>query len=128
MKNIRFNYFCIIISVIIIGILSRKINGIPLFLGDILYGMMIYFMIKLILINTKIATVALISLNTCFAIEFLQLYQANWIVEIRNTTIGHYILGQGFLWTDLLCLAIGVGLGFIINLVLVKNNRLKKSI
>jgi Protein of unknown function (DUF2809) len=128
MKNTRLNYFIIVVAIIIVGLLSRKISGIPLFFGDILYGMMIYFMFKLILINTKLITVTLISLNTCFAIEFLQLYQASWIVELRNTTIGHYIFGQGFLWIDLICLAIGVGFGVLINLVLLKSYRLNKSL
>jgi len=38
---------------------------------------------------------AIIALLICFSIEILQLYQANWMIEIRKTTFGHYILGQG---------------------------------
>jgi uncharacterized membrane protein YgaE (UPF0421/DUF939 family) len=42
--------------------------------------------------------------------------------------MGHYILGQGFLWSDLLCLTIGVGLAFVINLVFLKSYLLNKPL
>ena len=37
MKNVRLYYFISILLILILGILSRKISGIPLFIGDILY-------------------------------------------------------------------------------------------
>jgi hypothetical protein len=45
------------------------------------------------------------------AIELSQLYQASWIDSIRHTTLGGLILDFGFLWSDLACYALGVGLG-----------------
>ena len=48
------------------------------------------------------------------AIEISQLYHAPWIDSIRRTTLGGLILGFGFLWSDLACYAVGVGLGVII--------------
>ena len=44
-------------------------------------------------------------------IELSQLYHAPWIDSIRHTTLGGLILGFGFLWSDLACYAVGVGLG-----------------
>ncbi len=41
-------------------------------------------------------------------VEISQLYQDPWINNIRNTLIGHLILGKGFLWSDLLAYTIGV--------------------
>ena len=91
----------------ILGILSRKIPDIPLFIGDVLYAVLIYFGLRFILIDFKKATSLLLSLLFCFGIEILQLVQIDWLIAIRKTTLGHYILGEGFLWLDLLCYVVG---------------------
>ena len=107
MKSNRLNYFILIVLVLILGILSRKISNIPLFIGDVLYAVLIYFGFRFILIDFKKATSHLLSLLFCFGIEILQLVQIDWLIAIRKTTLGHYILGEGFLWLDLLCYVIG---------------------
>lgn len=120
MKTNRLFYFLIVISIIILGMLSRKIEAIPLFIGDILYACMIYFIIRFLFIQVKPQKIALISLLICYAIETLQLYQANWIVEIRNSNFGHLVLGQGFLWSDIMAYTFGVGLSFSIERLIYK--------
>ncbi|WP_459640848.1 ribosomal maturation YjgA family protein [Flavobacterium sp. CGRL2] len=57
---------------------------------------------------------ALLSLLICYSIEFLQLYQAEWIVELRKTLFGRYVLGQGFLWTDILAYTFGIAYAFLV--------------
>jgi hypothetical protein len=54
---------------------------------------------------------ALLSLLFCFMIEISQLYQAEWINDIRNTRLGGLILGQGFLWIDIVAYTAGVIIG-----------------
>ncbi|WP_330362501.1 ribosomal maturation YjgA family protein [[Clostridium] dakarense] len=44
-----------------------------------------------------------------------QLYQANWINNIRATTLGGLVLGHGFLWEDLVSYSIGMLLGVVID-------------
>ena len=44
-------------------------------------------------------------------IEISQLYQAEWINNIRHTTLGGLILGQGFLWSDMVAYTVGVIIG-----------------
>ena len=107
MKSNRLNYFFLIVLVLILGILSRKISGIPLFIGDILYAVLIYFGFRFLIMDSKKSTSLLLSLLFCFGIEILQLIQIDWLVAIRKTTLGHYILGEGFLWLDLLCYVMG---------------------
>lgn len=114
MKNRRFLYALLILATICSGLLSRKIKGIPLFIGDLLYAVMVYFMIRFLFPKTKAKKVALISLLVCYVIETLQLYQAGWIVSLRNTTIGHLVLGQGFLWSDIIAYTFGIGSIFFI--------------
>lgn len=113
MKN--FKYPILVLLIIILGILSRKISIIPLFVGDLLYAMMIYFIVRFFFNKNDLLKSAIIALLICFSIEILQLYQANWMIEIRKTTFGYYILGQGFLWSDLVAYFIGVLSSYLID-------------
>ncbi|MBC8985027.1 DUF2809 domain-containing protein [Pedobacter sp. N36a] len=96
-----------IVIVIIAGLLSRKTTLIPAIIGDALYAVMIFLMVKFLLIHADYRKIGLISLSICFLIEFSQLYNAPWINQIRNNTFGALVLGRGFLWTDLLAYTAG---------------------
>jgi len=111
-------YAFIILIIIILGLLSRKTIVLPAVTGDALYASMMYFIVRFFLIKYKIKEVAIISLAICFAIEFSQLYQAPWINTIRTTLPGRLILGQGFLWVDLLAYVAGVALAVLIDRLL----------
>ena len=124
MKNERLNYFISILLILILGILSRKISGIPLFIGDILYAVLIYFGFRFLIMDSKKSTSLLLSLLFCFGIEILQLVQIDWLIAIRKTTLGHYILGEGFLWLDLLCYIMGTLMAFLIDEKLIKTQNL----
>lgn len=115
LKNNRLYYFLALFITLILGILSRKITGIPLFIGDMLYAVLIYFGFRFLIMNSNKSTSLLLGLFFCFGIEILQLAQFDWLITIRKTTIGHYILGQGFLWSDLICYFIGSLAAFIID-------------
>lgn len=104
----RSRYLALITGIIILGLLSRRISGIPASTGDMLYAVMIFFIVRFVFIHKKTAFVSLLSLCICFAIESSQLYQADWINAIRNTLPGRLVLGQGFLWTDLIAYTAGV--------------------
>lgn len=115
MKSNRLNYFITILLVLILGILSRKITGIPLFIGDVLYAVLIYFGFRFLIMDSKKSTSLLLSLLFCFGIEILQLVQIDWLIAIRKTTLGHYILGEGFLWIDLLCYVVGTLMAYYLD-------------
>ena len=122
-KRNRLLYGTMIIIVMILGLYSRKmIAVIPSFLntylGDALWALMIFIAFGFIFIAMNTKKVALISLSFCYFIELSQLYHANWIDTIRNTTLGGLILGYGFLYSDLLAYAIGIGAGVIIEILI----------
>ena len=93
--------------------MSRKTTLVPLNTGDFLYAIMIYVLMRIILINKKAYQIAFLSLITCYSIEFLQIYQADWIIELRKTLFGRYVLGQGFLWSDILAYTFGIAVAFL---------------
>lgn len=83
-----------------------------MFVGDVLYAVMVYLGCRFQFLNLQILYRILLPLLFCFLIEFQQLANWSWLVSIRETTLGHYVLGQGFLWSDLLCYTLGVLLAF----------------
>jgi hypothetical protein len=111
MKQNRTTYCILIIFTIVIGLLSRHIAGIPLFIGDILWGLMVYFIARFLFIQKTIKWAVIASLLFSYGIEFSQLYQAAWINNIRHTVLGGLILGETFLWGDMLSYTVGIAIG-----------------
>jgi hypothetical protein len=120
MNKYRLFYFILIIVTIALGLLSRHVAGIPLFIGDVLWATMVYFIVRFLFMKRTIKWVAIASLLFCNAIEFSQLYQAPWINNIRHTVLGALILGEVFLWGDLLSYTVGVGIAVFIEMVFIK--------
>ena len=48
--------------------------------------------------------------------EFSQLYQASWIVEVRSYRLGHLALGSSFHWPDLAAYSVGALLGALLEI------------
>ena len=125
MKTNQFMYFIAIFLCIILGLASRMYssNLSPLIAhnaGDALWAMMVYFGFRFLLVQKNMRTAITLSLLFSFGIEFSQLYQSDWINQIRNTTIGALILGKGFLLIDLVRYTIGILLAAFVDLLGVK--------
>lgn len=126
----RLLYLLMVTIVICLGLLSRRISDhlpdlINLVLGDILWALMVYLLIRTVFRSWSIRKVALTGLSFSFLIELSQIYHAPWIDAIRNTTLGGLILGFGFLWSDLVAYSIGIGFGIIIDYYVLKNYLLR---
>jgi hypothetical protein len=118
MRKKRIVYSGLIFLIILLGILSRRIPIVPLCTGDVLWAMMIFFIVRFLFIDARVRSVALVSLSVCYLVEVSQLYQDAWINSIRQTILGGLILGQGFLWGDIVAYAAGILLGFLIEVAL----------
>ncbi|MTD69659.1 DUF2809 domain-containing protein [Flavobacterium sp. LC2016-13] len=127
MNKSRALYFVLFLLIIFLGIMSRKIALIPLYIGDLLYAVMIYFLVRILFTNQKSLQIIILSVSICYGIEFLQLYQAEWIVELRKTLFGRYVLGQGFLWSDILAYTFGVLFAFIMERIIFRNSNQKSA-
>ena len=119
MKN-RIRYFIITIIIMFMGLLSRKFmftfpRNIAPFIGDMLWAMMVYFGFRFLFPKLNITKSLVLAFLFSFSIEISQLYQAQWINNIRNTIIGGLILGHGFLFEDLISYSIGIILGCVVD-------------
>jgi Protein of unknown function (DUF2809) len=96
-----------------LGLLSRsqwlpRGSFIAEFAGDTLWAAMVYFGVALLMPKFRPQILAIYALIFAFAIEFSQLLEWPWIVQLRSDPFARLILGRGFLWTDLLCYTVGV--------------------
>ena len=82
--------------------------------GDVIWAGMFLFFLRMFFLHTTLWKLALVNFALGAADEFSQLYRAPWANSIRSTTLGRLLFGVGFLWSDILCYAIGTVMGFVI--------------
>jgi glycopeptide antibiotics resistance protein len=112
-QNKRFAYVLAVVMTIIFGLASRKFGHLlPPFVaenaGDMLWAMMVYFGFRFLLVRKNMLTAICLSFLFSFAIEFSQLYQADWINQLRATVLGALVLGKGYLTVDLIRYITGI--------------------
>ncbi|MFV9504237.1 MAG: DUF2809 domain-containing protein [Oscillochloridaceae bacterium umkhey_bin13] len=104
---------------IMLGLLTRSGLPMPALLatygGDTLYATMIFFMVAWLWPHWPGWRIALVALGFCYVIEFSQLLTFGWLEALRQTLTGRLVLGAGFLGSDLICYAVGVGLGLAVD-------------
>lgn len=111
------------VIVVSLGLLSRW-DAVPWpgfvrsYAGDTLWATMVVFLVALLRPGGRPGVSSGMALAVAWAVEWSQLYRAPWIDALRETVPGHLVLGQGFVWTDLLCHVVGVALGFGVLVVL----------
>jgi hypothetical protein len=113
----------LIAATLLTGLASRKLPGLfhPFFaeyLGDTLWALLVFYLLGFVFVGKPSAKLAVATLAFSYLIEFSQLYHANWIVSIRQTTLGALVLGHGFLYSDLICYTIGIVFGYLTELIL----------
>ncbi|MCH7225058.1 DUF2809 domain-containing protein [Haloferula sp. A504] len=117
-------YAALIGLTIAAGLASRSSLAVHLpafiatYAGDTLWALTLFLVIAFVFPGMTTRKIAVMALALSFAVEFSQLYQAGWINAVRDTRIGALVLGHGFLWSDLLCYAVGVGAGACLQLPL----------
>lgn len=95
--------------------------------GDVIWAGMFLFLLRVFFSQVKLWKLALICYAMGVADELLQLYHAPWIESIRQTRIGGLILGFGFLWSDVICYAVGTLIAYIL-ISFIERNDSRKSI
>lgn len=79
--------------------------------GDLLWALLVFLGFGFVFHRQSTLRLALLALGFAWAVEFSQLYHANWIDGIRSTRIGALVLGYAFNAPDLLAYAAGVAIG-----------------
>ena len=116
MNRNRTIYAALIALVIAAGLASRSPRfDLPEFLstyaGDTLWALLIFLGLGFLSPPSRPLVIAGTALLISFMVETSQLYQEDWLNQIRATRPGALVLGSGFLWSDFACYTIGVLLG-----------------
>lgn len=119
LKRNRFIYSILLLGVILLGLGSRMKNSslpswVSLYVGDVLWALMIFLITGLLFRKRSTSWVAMIAAGYAFLTEMSQLYQAPWINALRRTALGGLLLGFAFLWSDLIAYTIGVTIGVLL--------------
>lgn len=120
MISYRLFYCATFLLIVFLGIWLRTITLVPLWIGDFLYAVTIYIALRILFMKCKTFKIAILSLLTCYSIELLQLSHAGWVMDIRKTLIGKYVLGQGFLWSDIAAYTFGIIFVFMAEKLILK--------
>ena len=109
----------LIALVIFLGIVSRRFAAslpgvVAAYAGDTLWATVAFLGIGLLLPRASSWQVAALAMSFSVPVEVGQLYHAPWIDSVRSTTLGGLVLGFDFVWSDLACYAVGVGLGVLV--------------
>lgn len=112
---------------IVAGLASRRYpDSFPAFIaryaGDTLWAAMVFWMLALARRRARTLPLAASALAIAFAVECSQLYHAAWIDSIRRTVIGALVLGSGFLWSDLVCYTVGVGIAAALDVLIARRD------
>ena len=78
-----------------------------LYLGDVLWGVLFFLLFAWLWPRSSSTKLGWCAAATTELIELSQLYQADWANRVRDTRIGGLLLGHSFLWSDVLCVALG---------------------
>ena len=111
-------YLFLVAATIAVGLATRRFpEFVPGFLGkypgDALWALMVFFAWGIVFPATSSVRLGALALTVSSAVEILKLYQAPWLVNLRQNTLGHLVFGHTFTWQNFIAYAVGVVLGVV---------------
>ena len=126
-RSRRWYLFAFVLT-IFAGLASRRFPQVlPAFMGkypgDVLWSLMVFFGLGAMFCMASSILLSVEALGFSFGIEVLKLCPAPWLVQARNTTMGHFVFGSIFSWQNLVAYTIGVAIGLMIEVFFMVNLR-----
>ena len=112
----RIIYGIAIVVTMLVGLFSRSglvpmPRFVVLYVGDGIWALLVFWLACFFKPAWPLKYRVAAALAFAYAIEFSQLYQADWINQIRQTRLGGLVLGFSFLPSDLVAYTIGIASG-----------------
>ena len=116
----RIIYGIAIVVTMLVGLFSRSglvpmPRFVVLYVGDGIWALLVFWLACFFKPAWPLKYRVAAALAFAYAIEFSQLYQADWINQIRQTRLGGLVLGFSFLPSDLVAYTIGIATGAILD-------------
>jgi hypothetical protein len=104
--------------VVVLGLGTRgpfAPHFVQLYVGDVLWGVLFFLLGALVSPSKPSLILGAWAVVSTELIELSQLYQGDWVLRLRATRAGGLLLGHQFLWSDLLCVAVGGALAALLD-------------
>lgn len=123
----RRTYLIAFAAVFLLGLPTRLVPQlVPAFCvnyaGDAVWAMAIFIGLGLLFPRATTRRLFFTALLITYAIEFSELYQADWINQLRSIKVIGLILGYTFLPTDLVAYAVGISAGAVLDRLMLRRN------
>ena len=111
----RFRGCLILLTAIVVGLGSRStsMRSWPIvgpYGGDAAWTIAVCAGVRMLAPRLRARWIVGIGIALSFAVELSQLLQYDWLVAIRDTSLGALALGRGFLASDLLAYTVGAAI------------------
>lgn len=130
----------VIATVIPIGLIARShriganaatpLGFLATYLGDTLWPIMFYFMGRFCFPMASCRTLLLTSLSITLTLEFGQLWNPPTLQWLRQQPVVGFILGNHFIWSDVVCCVTGALLALLFDILFVarvRNNKIEQD-
>ena len=121
----RWVYAIAITVVVALGLGSRLYgDALPRFVaayaGDTLWAVSVFLVAAWLWRSTRTSHIAIGAGAFALLVEVSQLDQTSWLAKFRSTSIAAAFLGTDFVWSDLACYAVGIGVGVVLDRWLIR--------
>ena len=88
--------------------------------GDTLWAVLVFLMAAWLWRSARTSRIAIGAGVFALMVEVSQLDQSSWLSKFRSNTIAAAFLGTDFIWSDLVCYALGIGVGVVLDRWLIR--------
>ena len=96
--------------------------------GDVFWATAFLFLLRTFFPSVKLLQLVIWNFSLGVIDELSQLYHGPVAVAVRSTYIGRLMFGVGFLWSDIICYAIGTAIGWVTLIFIDRWLETKKSV
>jgi hypothetical protein len=111
--RVRASYLALAVATIVVG-LAVHWHGASLgpvlrdIVGDALWAAMMFWFVSALIPGVRLGARGIVALCICFAVEAGQLVDSPALDALRNSSVGHLVLGSGFDPRDFVSYSVGV--------------------
>lgn len=111
--RLRLPYLATAVATMALGLASRCWPVLGTAPGDVLYASLLYWLLRACVPQRGRWLAAAGAFLLAAAVEVSQLWQPDWLLAMRATRVGGWMLGHSFGWADVGWYAVGAALALV---------------